>query len=107
MRKVIVALILGSTLCVAGPAFAGGRFGLKIGTGTSFYQDEDPKFPGDAPEVLPFAIGAAYVYDLTVLALEIDALWWRNSISDADATEDRLAVSFPSVTTTIRCRTPG
>ena len=92
MRQVLVLLVLGTALAAAGPALAGGRFGLKIGTGTSFYQDEDPKFPGDAPNVLPFAIGAAYVYDLVLLAIEVDALYWRNSFESGDATDDSLVV---------------
>lgn len=94
--RILASALAVGLLATAAPAMADGSFGVKIGTGVSFYQDEDPTLPSgaDDPEIMPFALGIAYVYDLVLLAIEVDALWWRNSadFGGSDATEDRLAI---------------
>lgn len=86
------ALAGGIVLTAAAPALALGRFGVRVGTGTSFFVSDDD-YPTE-PEVAPFAIGAAYVLDLALIAVEIDALWWRNTttLGDYTAVDDHLAI---------------
>lgn len=89
---ITAALAAGTLLSTTAPALAFGRFGVRIGTGTSFFvSDEDPQFE---PEVAPFALGAAYLIDLALLSIEIDALWWRNTttLGDYTAVDDHLAI---------------
>ncbi|MCA9541087.1 MAG: hypothetical protein KC620_19440 [Myxococcales bacterium] len=79
-------------LTSAGQAFAVGQFGIRVGTGTSFY-DTDADIEKE-PDVFPFCIGAAYLLDLALVEVEVDALFWRNAAdySGFEITEDRLAV---------------
>ena len=75
MKKYISALALGAILLGSSSAMALGTFGVRLGTGLSFYD-------GDAesePEVAPFALGASWLLDLSVVELEIDALYWRDT----------------------------
>lgn len=95
------ALAAGVVLSAASPALAG--FGVRVGTGTSFFvSDEDY---ATEPEVTPFALGVAYTLDLALLAIEIDALWWRNTttLGSDTAVDDHLSIpviakfSFPLI----------
>lgn len=92
MKRRAIAAILGAGLLLASaPAFAMGQFGVRFGYGLGFHNDE----AGDPDSSSAFAAGLAYTLDLTVLDLEIDALYWGNTVtpkSGPDATSAYLAV---------------
>ncbi|MEE2787668.1 MAG: hypothetical protein VX589_10045 [Myxococcota bacterium] len=75
MKRYLSTLVMCGVLLGSSSAFALGTFGIRLGTGLSFYDgDVTPE-----PEVTPFAIGASWLLDLSVVELEIDALYWRDS----------------------------
>lgn len=106
MRTLSLAL-----LCLtlgASSASALGKFGVRAGTGTSFYDSDVDD--ATEPDITPFAAGLAWRFDQALLGVEVNALWWQNSIEmDLDAlgtfkaTETRLAlpligrINFPIV----------
>ena len=92
MRYVIFAVV---TLLLAGPAHATlHRFGVRVGGGTSFYNDNSPTAPADEPDRSLFAIGPAYRVDLVRFGFEADALYWthRFRAGDDKHMERRLAL---------------
>lgn len=85
MRKLLTTLAM---LAALAPASAMAGFGVRIGSGLSFPNDEAG---GDKVDNVPFALGLAYKLDLAIIELEVDALWWRDSISPGDFTVDQIA----------------
>ena len=70
LKRYLSAIVLCGVLLGSSSAFALGTFGVRLGTGLSFYDgDLSPE-----PEMAPFAIGASWLLDLSVVELEIDAL---------------------------------
>ncbi len=97
MKRLMTSLIaLGLVVGAASPALAFGSLGVRIGTGTSFVDANETA--GAEPEVSPFAVGPALLIGLPFVALEIDALYWRNTTTiksggvEVNATDDHLAV---------------
>ena len=75
LKRYLSAIVLCGVLLGSSSAFALGTFGVRLGTGLSFYDgDLSPE-----PEMAPFAIGASWLLDLSVVELEIDALYWRDT----------------------------
>ncbi|MBU0554302.1 hypothetical protein KKF91_02720 [Myxococcota bacterium] len=94
----------------ASSASALGKFGVRLGTGTSFIDYEnEPADGAPEPDITPLAVGLAWRFDLAVVGVEIDGLWWQNTSSmemlgkTYEATETRLAlpiigrVNFPLI----------
>lgn len=97
MKRLMTSLIaFGLVVGAASPALAFGSLGVRIGTGTSFVDADETS--GAEPEVMPFAVGPALLIGLPFVALEIDALYWRNTTTiksngvEVNATDDHLAV---------------
>jgi hypothetical protein len=91
MRSIVSGMVVTAGLLASTSALALGQFGVRVGTGASF---PDGEGADDVDAAVPFAIGAAFRFDLAMLALEADALYWRNSYEagEEDVSENRLAL---------------
>ncbi len=91
MRRILSGMVVGAGLLASTSAMALGQFGVRVGTGASF---PDGEGADDVDGGVPFAAGAAFRFDLAMLALEADALYWRNTyeVGDEELKENRLAL---------------
>ncbi len=75
MRSLTSLAVL-ATMLFATSAHAG--FGVRLGAGTGFLQTDNDYEPDS---ISAWTVGAAYKLDLTVLELEIDALWKSTTVT--------------------------
>ncbi len=86
MRSLTSLAVL-ATMLFATSAHAG--FGVRLGAGTGFLQTDNDYEPDS---ISAWTVGAAYKLDLTVLELEIDALWKSTTVTGVSNKR-----KFPSV----------
>lgn len=86
-RWTVGTMVVAAAMSVTGPAFALGQLGVRLGMGA-----ESGAGPG-AEAGVPTAAGAAWKADLTLVGLEVDALYRRTTYeTDPGATEAHLGL---------------